>query len=83
MNLSVTKKEDGEIIINSATYTPIYTYKDTSQKTQKFKIIDLKNVVASYDAGYTDGITSSMYNTFSTELSNIKKLLGDEIKAGI
>ena len=83
LNLSVTKKEDGEIIINSATYTPIYTYKDTSQKTQKFKIIDLKNVVASYDAGYTDGITSSMYNTFSTELSNIKKLLGDEIKAGI
>lgn len=80
LNLNITKNDEGKISINSATYTPIYTYKNTSQKTQKFKIIDLKNIVSSYDAGYTDSITKTMYTTFSTELNNVRKLLGDEIK---
>ena len=79
LNLNITKNEENKISINSASYTPIYIYKDSSA-SKKFKIIDLKNVVAAYDAGYTEGITPNMYKTFSTELNNVKKLLGEEIK---
>ena len=80
LNLNITKDEDSKITINSCTYVPIYNYKDAYSKSQGFKIIDLKNVVSAYDAGYTDGITDKMYNTFKTELNNVKKLLGNEIR---
>lgn len=80
LNLKITKNEDGSININSATYNPIYTYKNTSKSSQKFKIIDLENTIASYEAGYDTSIGRNLYNTFKTELNNVKKLLGDEIK---
>lgn len=79
LNLLITKSSDGTIKIDSASYTPIYIYKDNSLQMQKFKIIDLKNVVAAYNAGYTDGISKSLYTTFSSELNNVRNLLGDEI----
>lgn len=80
LNLKITKNENGTININSATYNPIYTYKNTSKSSQKFKIIDLENTIASYEAGYDTSIGNSLYNTFKTELNNVKKLLGEEIK---
>ena len=80
LKLNITKSADGKISMNSATYTPIYTYKDTSLASQKFKIIDLKDVTSAYNAGYTNGYSEKAYKTFSTELDNIKKLLGEEIK---
>lgn len=80
LNLNITKSANGKININSATYTPIYTYKNTSVSSQKFKLIDLKDVTSAYEAGYTNGISESLYKTFSTQLANVKKLLGDEIK---
>lgn len=76
VNLSVTKSADQKIHINNWTYTPIYTYKNQALKVHKFQIFDLKNTIAAYDAGYTDGITINMYNTFKNELSNIQKVLG-------
>ena len=79
LNLKITKTVDNQITIDSATYTPIYTYKNTKLKTQKFKIIDLESSIASYNSGYDTSISQSTYNTFSTELNNIKKILGDEI----
>lgn len=80
LNLNITKSANGKININSATYTPIYTYKNTSASSQKFKLIDLKDVTSAYEAGYTNDISESLYKTFSTQLANVKKLLGDEIK---
>lgn len=80
LNLAITKNLDGKISIDSATYTPIYTYKDPSKSSQKFKIIDLGNTISSYEAGYDTSIGTTAYHTFKSELENIKKLLGEEIK---
>ena len=80
LNLQITKNaETGKISIDSATYTPIYYYKDTSKSKQKFKILDIETTIAAYDAGVDRSIGKSMYNTLVTELKNIKKILGDEI----
>ena len=80
LNLSITKTPDGKITIDSAKYIPIYIYKNSSNKTKKFKIINLNNTISAYEAGYTDGITPSTYTTLKKELSNIQNILGDEIK---
>ena len=80
LNLSITKNENGKITINSAKYTPIYTYKNTSKQSQKFKIINLKNTIASIDAGYVGEYSSKDSSTFKKELENIQNLLGEEIK---
>ena len=80
LNLNITKNEAGKISINTAKYTPIYMFKDDSKSTNKFKIINLKNTIAAYEAGYTEGINQSTYSTLKTELSSVQTLLGDEIK---
>ena len=80
LNLNITKNEDGKISINTAKYTPIYIFKDKSKSTNKFKIINLKNTVAAYEAGYTEDINQATYSTLKNELSNVQTLLGDEIK---
>ena len=80
LNLKITKNEDGKITINSAKYTPIYTYKSASNQSHKFKIINLKNAIASIDAGYAGEYSSQNSSTFKKELENIQNLLGEEIK---
>ena len=80
LNLNITKNEDGKISINTAKYTPIYTFKNTTKNTNQFKIINLKNTIAGYEAGYTGEYTQANYTTFKTELANVQKMLGDEIK---
>ena len=80
LNLNISKNEDGKISINTAKYTPIYIFKDKSKSTNKFKIINLKNAVAAYEAGYTEDINQATYSTLKNELSNVQTLLGDEIK---
>lgn len=80
LNLNITKNQDNKIKINSITTTPIYTYKDTSKSTKKFKLIDLANTISSYDAGYGTEFSQKTYNTFKTELQNVKKVLGESLK---
>lgn len=80
MNVNITKDENGKIKINTVKYIPTYIYKDTSKSTQKFKIINIKNSIDSYAAGYSPNLSKTTYNTFKTELDNIKKILGEEIK---
>lgn len=80
MNVNITKDENDKIKINTVKYIPTYIYKDTSKSTQKFEIINISNAVDSYEAGYSPNLSKATYNTFKTELENIKKILGDEIK---
>ncbi len=81
LNLSITKNtETGKITINTATYTPIYMYKDTSKSKKKFKILDIEKTIAAYEADADKSIGKTTYNTLVTELKNIKRILGDEIK---
>ncbi len=81
LSITMTKhKEKGNISIDSATYTPTYYYKNTALSTKKFKVLDIKNTLAAYDANVDTSIGKTMYNTLSTEIKNIQKILGDEIK---
>ena len=79
LNLTITKDPEGNIHIDSAKYTPIYTYKNTANSSQKFKIMDLENSIASYEANYDTSIGKRTYNTFKIELENIKKIIGEEM----
>ena len=80
LELSITKSaETGKISIDSATYTPVYIYKDTSASTQKFKLLDIENTILAYEEGIDTSIGKTMYNTLVSELENIKEILGDEI----
>ena len=80
LNLNITKTTEGKMKINSATYVPIYTYQNKSSSSKKFKLINLKNAIASYDAGYDTTTNVTLYNTYKTELNNIKNIIGEEIK---
>lgn len=79
LNLSITKDSKNNITINNYNYVPIYIYKNNSLKTKKFSILDINNIIESYDAGYDTSIGSSMYNKLKTELQNIKKIVEKEI----
>lgn len=78
LNLKITKSKDKKITIDSASYTPVYIYKNTALKTKKFKLIDLKKSIASYNSGSSTNISKTLYNTFNTELNNITKILGEQ-----
>lgn len=80
MNVRITKDENGKIKINTVKYIPTYIYKNPSKSTQKFEIINISNAIDSYEAGYSPNLSKTSYNTFKTELKNIKNILGEEIK---
>ena len=81
LKLQITKDgETNKISIDSATYTPTYIYKNTSKSKKKFKILDVESTIERYKAGYDTSIGKTTYNTLVTELKNIKKLIGKEIK---
>ena len=81
LNLTITKNNStGKISINSATYTPIYYYKNSSSSEHKFKILDIKSEIARYEAYAEGAVSKTTYETLVTELNNIKDLLGKEIK---
>ena len=80
LNLNITKNENGKTNINTAKYTPIYTFKNTTKNANQFRILNLKNLISAYDAGYTEDYTPANYATFKNELTNIQNILGDEIK---
>ena len=80
LKLQITKDgETNKLSIDSATYTPIYMYKNTSKSTHKLKILDIEKNIKDYKSGNAS-ISKSTYNTLQTELKNIKKLIGKEIK---
>lgn len=81
LNLEITKSAStGKVSIDSATYTPLYIYKNPSVSKKKFMILDIENTIAAYDAKIDTSIGTTTYNTLVTELKNIKKLLGKEIQ---
>ena len=79
VNLTITQNaQTGKISIDSATYTPVYIYKNTSVSKKKFKLLDIESTIEAYKAGVNTSIGKSTYNTLVTELKNIKNLLGKE-----
>ena len=74
INLKVTKKADGTVSIDSADYIPLYIYKNPSLSTKKFKLIDLRKAIKTYEDGDTS-IGSTAYNLFKTELAQIEAIV--------
>ena len=81
LNMSFTKNgETGKTTIDSVSYVPIYMYRSPSGSTKRYKVIDIEKTLANYDNGTDTSIGKSMYSTLQTELSKIKKIIGENIE---
>lgn len=76
LNLTITKKGSGEVIIDSAKYTPIYTYK-SGEALRKYKVLNIKRAIDAYNTG-NKYITEDDYNTLSYEYNKIISTVGPE-----
>ena len=54
-------------------------YKSSSKSTQKYRVIDIEKTISAYENGTNTSIGQSTYNTLKTELTKIKKIVGDNI----
>lgn len=78
LNLKITKNgKTDKITIDDYSYVPIYMYK-ASTGTQKYKLIDINRTIAAYESGEDKDTPHSVYTTLTTELKNIKKILGED-----
>ena len=79
LNLQVTKSgKDGKISIDNFDYIPVYCYNKGSGTKDRYKLIDLKQSIADYENG-TSSISSSLYNTFKSELQRIEKIVNSTL----
>lgn len=79
LNLKITKHgDDGKITIDDITYTPIYVDNRGSSADERFKILDIKQEIASYDAGDAN-ISKSLYNKLKSALETTDKILAGDI----
>ena len=76
LNLTVTKKGTGEVKIDSAKYTPIYTYKSNASY-QKYKVLDIKKALDAFNSG-NKYISETDYNTLNKEYNKILNAVGQE-----
>ena len=81
LNMNFTKNGETEkTTINSVSYIPIYMYKSSSIKTQRYSVIDLEKTIQNYENGIDTSIGQTMYSTLKTELSKIKNTMGENIE---
>lgn len=77
LNLKITKHSEGNITIDSYDYTPIYMQDNGSNATNRYVIVDLEKRISDYENGDTT-VTKTLYQTYLSELSNIKTALKEE-----
>ena len=79
LNIKFTKNGESEkTTIDEVSYTPIYMYKSSGKK-QRYKVLDIEKSISNYDSGIDKSISSSTYNTLKTELTKIRKTMGENI----
>ena len=81
LNLDLNYTSDEKLVINSATYTPIYIYENPNVSYHKFKLIDMEDAIYKYESSQDTSIGSSLYNTLKKELSTITGIVGPEINS--
>ena len=80
LDLEITKNgETGKISIDEVTYTPIFMYRGPAGKLQRYKLLDIESSIQKYDDGTDTSFGKTTYNTIQQVLSDITKILGDEI----
>lgn len=77
LNITITKHGDSDkVTIDKVDYTPLYMYKGSSS-THAFKLLDINSNISAYNAGASDAVSTTLYNTLVSELGKIKKILGE------
>lgn len=80
LDLGITKNgETGKISIDEVTYTPIYMYRGPAGRLQRYKVLDIESNIQKFDDGTDTSLGKTTYNTMQQVLSDIRKILGDEI----
>lgn len=80
LDLEITKNgETGKISIDEVTYTPIFMYRGPAGKLQRYKVLDIESSIQKYNDGTDTSLGKTAYNTIQQVLSDITKILGDEI----
>lgn len=80
LDLEITKNgETGKISIDEVTYTPIFMYRGPAGKLQRYKLLDIESSIQKYNDGTDTSLGKTTYNTIQQVLSDITKILGDEI----
>ena len=80
LNMNFTKSGETENTkIDSVSYIPIYMYKSSSVKTQRYRVIDIEKTIQNFETGIDTSIGQTMYSTLKTELSKIKNTMGENI----
>lgn len=81
LDIQITKNSEGKISIDSVNYTPVYLYdKGANSKSRtRYTLIDVEKSITEYENGTDTTISKSLYNTLKSELSSIRKHVGEEI----
>lgn len=74
LNLTVTKKSTGEVVVDTAEYTPIYTYRG-SGGVKQYKVLDIQKSINSYEQG-ASSLSQADYQTLLSEYNKITERMG-------
>ncbi len=81
LDIQITKSSDNKISIDNIDYTPLYLYdKGANSKSRtRYTLMDIEKSISDYENG-NSSISKSLYRTLKSELSTIKKIVGNPIK---
>lgn len=79
LDIELTKHSDDKITIDSVKYTPIYMLRRDANSSDRYKILDIRKQIKSFENGTNKTISQSVYNTLKTELNKITSIVGEEI----
>lgn len=75
LNINITKNgETGKTTLDEIDYVPIYMYRSSTGKVQRYKVIDIEKNIYNYENG-KNTIGQATYNTLKNELSKINNTM--------
>ena len=79
LDIQITKNpKTEETRLAKVTYTPLYLLDRGKKAEQRFKLLDVKQEIQNYEAGYTQNITEKEYEELLKALINIDNLIYDK-----
>jgi len=79
LDIQITKNpKTEETKLSKVTYTPLYLLDRGKKADQRFKLLDVKQEIQNYEAGYTNNITEAEYEELLKALINIDNLIYDK-----
>ncbi len=75
LNLKIMCDSKNNISIDDVSYIPIHMYKDLSKSSHRFKVLDIKKSISSYEDGSDTSIGSATYQDLKVQLNKIQSIL--------